>query len=404
MRLRWLFFSFMLMQLPAYVLLAWVAMERNIVLFYITEVLFVADLVFMIIFYRKVIRPVQILAGGMNLLKSQDWNVKLLRVGQTETDALVEVFNEMMERLHSQRSEIIEQRHFLSLLVEAAPVGIVVRGPDGVYDTVNPASRVFMSTPASSELDTIPDNGERIVRVDGESYRCQRRHFLDRGVRCSFFIIENITHAIDIAEKAAYGKVIRLIAHEVNNTVAGLTTAIGSVESDDREILEACTRRAMDLSRFIGRFADVVRIPEPTFEQVSLSELVKNTSHFLESICSRHCSKLVLDLYEGDEKVKADPVLLGQALVNIVKNASESTGNGGMVRIETTPQTLTVTDNGGGITPDKADRIFTPFYTDKPTGQGIGLTFVRSVLTGHHANYSLSTDPSDGLTRFVIRF
>ncbi len=405
MNLKWLFFALMLMQVPVYIALAWVSIDIRPWLFYASEVFLVVDIAFSIIFYRKVIRPVQTLAGGMNLLKSQDWNVQLLKVGQKETDALVDVFNDMMERLHNLRTEIIEQRHFLSLLVEAAPVGIVVMSHDGSYDMVNPASQKFMSSPAAvKELYSIPDNSEKTIRLDSESFRCQRRHFLDRGVRCSFFIIENITQPLDTAEKAAYGKVIRIIAHEVNNTVAGLTTAIDAVESDDREILDACGHRAMELSRFIGRFAEVVKIPEPTLEQISLARLVAGESHFLESICNNHGSKLEIVTSKDKETIQGDPVLLGQVLVNLVKNAAESAGKGGHIRIEAVGRCLTVVDDGRGITPEKATRIFTPFYTDKPGGQGIGLTFVRTVLTGHRASYSLGTNPDDGLTRFIIKF
>ena len=100
-----------------------------------------------------------------------------------------------------------------------------------------------------------------------------------------------------------------------------------------------------------------------------------------------------------------------QCLVNFFKNAVESiaqTGHKGEVTIATSRSEkggllVTVTDNGAGISPEKSLKIFTPFFTDKPSGQGVGLTFVREVLRRHRCSYSLQTD-SDSLTRFTIEF
>ncbi|MBO5268780.1 MAG: ATP-binding protein, partial [Muribaculaceae bacterium] len=115
----------------------------------------------------------------------------------------------------------------------------------------------------------------------------------------------------------------------------------------------------------------------------------------------------------ADDDVPAAPVdsaLLEQALVNIVKNSVESAASrhdgSGCVTVTATrgadgSAVITVTDNGPGISPDKSRVIFTPFYTDKPMGQGIGLTFARDILSRHNASFTLATGP-DSLTRFTI--
>jgi signal transduction histidine kinase len=104
--------------------------------------------------------------------------------------------------------------------------------------------------------------------------------------------------------------------------------------------------------------------------------------------------------------VHLDTVLFQQVLINIVKNAVESIGTTqGLVTLEvTTPATLTITDNGHGIPPAIAKNLFTPFFSTKPQGQGLGLLLIRDILTSHHCTFNLLTDPEDHLTRFTIQF
>ena len=115
-----------------------------------------------------------------------------------------------------------------------------------------------------------------------------------------------------------------------------------------------------------------------------------------------------LDLQLSDEAIPVhlDTILFGQVLVNIVKNSIESIRESntekGIITIAVTPSSLTVTDNGRGIPPEIASHLFTPFFSTKPQGQGIGLLLIRDILTAHRCTFSLLTDPTDHLTRFTI--
>lgn len=407
MNLRLLFFLFLLLQLPVYGVLMWLTFSSRPWLFYGAEIMLAVDIAACVFFYRKVVVPVETLANGMDLLKGQDWNVALRPLGQPEVDSLVEVFNQMMARMHAQRLSLEEQRHFLTLLVAEAPVGVVVRGFGGVERMVNPAARAVFDVfpPLQERLDEVPDGAEDTFRADGSHlFRVVRRHFIDNGVRCTFYLIENVAPMVAAAERAAYVKLIRLMAHEVNNTVAAMSTALGAVDADDPDgLLEACRHRAIALSDFIGRFADLVKTPEPRLGRTDTRSLVGDCATFLESICTQHGVGFAIDLGES-ASVMADAPQIEQALVNIVKNACESTGRGGRVSVSVAGPVITVTDDGPGITPDKAAQMASPFFTDKPGGQGIGLTFVREVLSRHDCTYSLATSPADALTRFTITF
>lgn len=407
MNLRLLFFLFLLLQLPVYGALMWLTFNSRPLFFYGAEIMLAVDIAACLFFYRKVVVPVETLANGMDLLRGQDWNVALRPLGQPEVDSLVAVFNEMMGRMHAQRLSLEEQRHFLTLLVDEAPVGVVVKGFGGVERMVNPAARtVFDAFPdLQPRLDEVPDGSEDTFRADSSHlFRIVRRHFIDNGVRCTFYLIENVAPMVAAAERAAYVKLIRLMAHEVNNTVAAMSTALGAVDADDPDgLLEACRHRAMALSEFIGRFADLVKTPEPRLERTDTACLVDDCATFLESICTQHGVQFGLRS-EKSSTVMADAAQIEQVLVNIVKNACESTGRGGHVTVTVAGPTITVADDGPGISPDKAAQMASPFFTDKPGGQGIGLTFVREVLSRHNCTYSLATSPADSLTRFTITF
>lgn len=207
------------------------------------------------------------------------------------------------------------------------------------------------------------------------------------------------------------------MSHEVNNTVGGLTSAlstisaIGVTDPEIAEMLDSCCRRATSLGDFVSRYAAVVKIPAPQLGATDISQLLARAACFMQSVAASQGVECTVDPGSGLPMVMADVALLEQALVNIVKNGAESVAGrpDGFVRVEAALSaegevTVTVTDNGRGLTPQSASLIFTPFFTDKPGGHGLGLMAVREILRGHGCRFTLATSPADGLTRFTIRF
>ncbi|MDE5979845.1 MAG: ATP-binding protein, partial [Muribaculaceae bacterium] len=163
-----------------------------------------------------------------------------------------------------------------------------------------------------------------------------------------------------------------------------------------------------ELSAFTARFAEVVKLPAPKLRPLSLPALVCGERRFLESLgVPKGVAMEFIGLDEEAREISGDSDLLVQVLVNIVKNSVESIlmgGAQGRITIKVADNELTVTDNGVGISAEKASRLFTPFFTDKPHGQGIGLMLIREVLVAHNARFSLATSVEDGLTRFTVKF
>ena len=427
MRLRHLFYILAFLQLVLLGMMFYSAAKSQNLLFYVAEGVVVLILVFLVYFYYKVLKPLDAIGNGMDLLNEQDFSSRLKPVGQQESDRIVRVFNKMMDQLKDEKLRIQEQNRFLDLLISASPMGVIILDFDGHITMTNAAALRFLEendesriqkkllsqldSPLAQEIARIPMGNTHTIRLsDSMIYRCSHLSFMDRGFAHPFILIESLTEEVMRAEKKAYDKVIRMIAHEVNNTVAGITSTLDSVndvlstmpETEDlREVIAVGSDRCMGMSRFITRFADVVKIPEPQLQSVDLNQLVTGCKSFMESICANRRINIRTNLCEGSAMVSIDPTLFEQVLVNIVKNAAESIGSDGEITITTQTNSIEIADNGKGINPEDEKKLFSPFFSTKPNGQGIGLTFIREVLVKHGCSFSLRTYP-DGYTRFKI--
>ena len=399
--------------------------------FYLVEGIITLSLIYLVYFYHKVVKPLDTIANGMDLLREQDFSSRLKSVGQLEADRIVDIFNRMMQQLKEERLRLREQNHFLDLLISVSPMGVVILTFDGKVSMANKAALKFLEvdteedmlnkgmedlkTPLAEEMSRLPKDTTETIRLsDSHIYRCSRLSFVDRGFAHPFFLIESLTSEVMKAEKKAYEKVIRMIAHEVNNSVAGITSTLDTVDdalqtmddTDDlREVMKVCIERGYSLSRFITRFADVVKIPEPQLEEVRLNDRISACERFLENICQDHQVDLRMDLCEENPWVKIDTSLFEQVLINMVKNSVESIEENGIntLRTSASPVMLEVADTGRGISKEVETKLFTPFFSTKPNGQGIGLIFIREVLMKHGCSFSLRTY-EDGITRFRIMF
>lgn len=376
------------------------------------------------------------IANGMDLIRAQDFSSRLTKVGQPEADRIVDMFNSMMHSLKTERLRIREQNHFLDLLISVSPMGIVILDTYGRITMHNPAAGEFMNipylngmkledidSPLAAGIAGLRQGATETLRLsDSKIYRCSRLSFMDNGYAHPFILIEQLTKEVIKAEKLAYEKVIRMISHEVNNSVAGITSILQTVsdmakESGDAdashtaEVMDACNARCLAMSKFISAYADVVKIPEAICRPTDLNTRLMEWREFLESLCTRVGVSLEVITDETPVSVEMDCVLFEQALINIIKNSIESITaspqTDGKIIIEThaSPiKSLTVTDNGAGISDEAMTHMFTPFYSTKPSGQGLGLIFISDVLTKHGCQFNLQTSKEDRLTRFNISF
>ena len=346
MKLKFFFFILSLLLLAVWGVLLVLSLKERGMLFYMVEGLITFRLIFLVFFYRKVVKPLDTIGNGMDLLREQDFSSRLTLVGQKEADRIVLVFNRMMEQLKDERLRLREQNHFLDLLVSVSPMGLIILTLDGHISMINAAALRYLdyaagdevkgrllcelTSPLAEEIERIPKDASETVRLsDSMIYRCSRLSFVDRGFAHPFILIESLTSEVVKAEKKAYEKVIRMIAHEVNNTVAGITSTLDTVDGalecmddteDLREVMKVCVDRCYSMSRFITNFANVVKIPEPQLQSVCLNERVAACKMFMETVCRNRNITLHMTLCDENPRVNMDTSLFEQVLVNIIKN------------------------------------------------------------------------------------
>ena len=246
MRIKGFFYIFVILLLILGIGLLCLSGQLRPAFFYVGEGLILFILVYLVFFYRKIVKPLNTIGSGMELLREQDFSSRLSRVGQYEADRIVNIFNRMMEQLKNERLRLREQNHFLDLMIKASPMGVIITSLDDELSELNPMALKMLGvrfedvqgkkmkdvdSPLAGELASLPRGETVTVRLnDSNIYRCTHSSFIDRGFQHPFFLIESLTDEVMKAEKKAYEKVIRMIAHEVNNTTAGITSTLDTVE------------------------------------------------------------------------------------------------------------------------------------------------------------------------------
>lgn len=144
MRLKYLFYLLALMIVVLLAIVCVLSFETHNVLFYLVEVFIVLVLMYLTYFYGKVLKPLDTISSGMELLSVQDFSTRLAPVGQYESDRIVDLFNRMMDRLKDEKLRISEQHRFLNLLIDASPMGVVIEDFDGHITLANEAALRFL--------------------------------------------------------------------------------------------------------------------------------------------------------------------------------------------------------------------------------------------------------------------
>ena len=145
MRIRGLFWILTALLLSVLAIITYhVFYTESSLMFFFVEGIVILTIIYLLVFYSRIIKPLHIIGNGMELLKEQDFSSRLSHVGQKEADRIVDIFNKMMEQLKNERLHLREQNHFLDLLINASPMGVIMLNLDKEVLSVNPAARKML--------------------------------------------------------------------------------------------------------------------------------------------------------------------------------------------------------------------------------------------------------------------
>lgn len=382
---------------------------------------------------RSTFRPLEVLQAGVDLLESKDFSSRFHRSGNPEMDGLVRVYNRMADELRDERIRNEEQEHFLRQILETGATAVITLDLERGIAQINGAAAALLDTTEdeatgkrleelesrfAGTLDRMPAGETAVLPLHGRRrVRCHHGTFFDRGFAREYFVLEEMTEELRRSEKAAYEKLIRMISHEVNNTAGGVTSLLDSclnyaeqIGADDRDdfrsAIGVAATRTTRLNDFVRSFADVIRLPAPAKEPVRIAEVVESLRILLRDECAERGITWTSQGEAEAGTVSVDPSQIERALLNVFRNAMDAIGRDGGIAATweaSGPRLLlSIEDTGGGIPTDVVPHLFSPFFTSKPAGQGIGLTLVQEILIGHGLDFSLRDSGRGGAVFRVV--
>jgi nitrogen fixation/metabolism regulation signal transduction histidine kinase len=359
---------------------------------------------------------------GSQLVNDRDFSLTFQPTGQPEVDRLVDVYNRMIRQLREERLRAEEQHLFLEKVLTASPIGIITCDLDGQISMVNPAAEQLLkrsseellgrtlcklADPLVTALAGLEVGAAEIVSWQGSRrLRCQRAEYFDLGIQRSFYLVEELTEELRQSQRRAYERVIRMMSHEVNNSVGAvsslLETGIGLAEElpDARRqafqrALRVAIERSDHLRSFMSSFAEVVRLPDPDLRPCILAELVDDILVLMAAELSERNITCQWQQRQQVGRTAIDKNQIEQVLINVLRNAAEAIANNGTINLRLLRKNgrtcLEIEDDGPGIAAEVQANLFTPFFSTKQNGRGIGLTLVQEVLTRHGFGFALES-------------
>lgn len=367
---------------------------------------------------RRWVRVLQALRDGIVSLRDRDFSVSVAAVEDAELSGLIEAYNSLGELLRRERLDLYQRELLLDTVIQATPLAMVLSDEGGRIVYSNVAARQLLRSGRKLEglafaavLESAPPalraalsaGGDTLFTMDvgGESevYHLSQRSFVLNARPHRLVLLKQLTRELAAQEVAVWKKVIRVIAHELNNSLAPITSLAHSGRllvgeaADARltRIFDTIGERAAHLATFIegyGRFARLPRpLPEPVAWAPFIARLEGTTPFRLEGILPA-------------EPGSFDARQLEQVLINLLKNAAESGSPAAEITVavqRTAPGfRIEVADRGTGLTEETLRDALLPFYSTKPAGTGLGLTLCREIVEAHGGRLSLANRAGGG--------
>jgi nitrogen fixation/metabolism regulation signal transduction histidine kinase len=361
---------------------------------------------------RKAVYPLYTLANLLEALREGDYSLRGSRAqrGDAVGEVVLEI-NALSHNLREQRLSFEERSALLAKVVATLDIAVLAFDASGRVKLANPAAeRLLAATSGELATQTAQTLGlddclaiadvrmlERSFAGGSGRWEVRRARFRENGLPHDLLVITDLSRALREEERLAWQRLLRVLGHELNNSLAPIRSMAGTLASmTDREPLPPDWRedvhgglrvigdRAEALARFMARYTQLARLPPPNPREIEFHTLARRAA-LLEQ-------RLAVSTDGPDVRLLADPDQLEQALINLIQNACDAalTGGGhvhlGWHRSDDT-LIVDVVDDGPGLPP--SENLFVPFFTTKPGGSGIGLVLARQIVEGHGGSLTL---------------
>jgi len=352
--------------------------------------------------------------------------------------------NRITRKFKAISSEKELQYLYLETLVEHIKVGILTYDENENIHLINEALKKLLDRPVLTKLKGIEniDPGllqsireikpteNRLVKVTVNNHLQQLSiHASEFKLKDKYFKLismQNIKHELEAQELEAWQKLIRVLTHEIMNSVTPITSLSATlqdiIKKEKKQLpasefpfvdnldegLDAIKSRSEGLQTFTQAYKNLTRLPTPEFQKVKIKELLKQVETLLKPDLDHLNVKLHIHLENPELEILVDSDLFDQVLINIIKNGMEAVHKqkDGRIRLTVSENGhqvfIRITDNGAGIPEDKIDKIFIPFFTTKKNGTGVGLALCRQILQMHNATIAVSSYQGEGTTFTIV--
>lgn len=331
----------------------------------------------------------------------------------TVPDSLRASYDRALERLQDHRQQHLQHGDYLQTLIDTVPAGLLVLRSDGSVELVNRAAHRLigetaprladlpgLGASAVAQLEGLAPGTHRVVQLaSGRRLLASAAQLTTPGATPQRLIsLQRLTGDLDAVSLTAWDDMARVLAHEMMNSltpIASLSQSLdGLLRTGDRtqevsDALETIARRSQGLLRFVERYRQVADLPEPRPHTFALQPLIANVERLTRPSLTARGIALGSHVAPASLTVHADPDLLEQALINLLRNAADAVAESPDPRVEIACGTgngesfIEVRDNGPGLTPAEREQIFVPFFTTKADGSGIGLSLTRRIAQAH---------------------
>lgn len=346
---------------------------------------------------------------------------------------LKSAFNVILERFQDARAERDVQASYLETVVHHVPVPFIAVRADGSLSLVNNPARRLTGIPALRDIGQLSALDPRLPAMMREIEPGQQ-HLLQAKLREipvelrvsvseiriggeteRLYSIENLSGELTARESSAWRNLIRVLTHEIMNTLTPVTSLAQTCESmlddpqlkdDIRQAVGTIARRSEGLMNFVAKYRELLHVPRPKPEDLIVAEAFRSVltlmSEELQDIETH------IEVTPPSLAVHADPALLDQVLLNLVRNAADALEETEApavrlsARLDHGRVLMRVTDNGAGIPDNAVDQVFVPFFTTKRRGSGIGLSLSRQIMTAHGGE--IAVDSGDRGTTVKLLF